>query len=181
MLYERYSRLMLGICLRYVGDRETARDLLQEGFIKVFGSLSGYAGSGSLVGWLRAIFVNVCLEYLRRGDVLRNAVELDDTVELSSAEVGVLSEITADELMELVRSLPEGFRVVFNLYAIEGYSHREIAAKLGITESTSRSQYARARRWLQERLSGVAELADGSLSLPKRPRSMTEATGMNEV
>jgi RNA polymerase sigma-70 factor (ECF subfamily) len=169
MLYERYSRLMLGICLRYVGDRETARDLLQDGFIKVFESLSGYAGSGSLVGWLRAIFVNVCLEYLRRRDVLRNAVELDDTVELSSDEVGVLSDITADELMELVRSLPEGFRVVFNLYAIEGYSHREIAAKLGITESTSRSQYARARRWLQERLSGVA---GGT--------GMTDATGMME-
>jgi RNA polymerase sigma-70 factor (ECF subfamily) len=145
---------MMGVCLRYTGDRETARDLLQDGFIKVFTSLDRYAGTGSFEGWMRAVFVNEALAYLRKRDVLRDAVDVDAlpaALHQEDAETP-LSRISADELMQQIQALPEGFKAVFNMFAIEGYSHREIAERLHITESTSRSQYARARRWLQERI-----------------------------
>jgi RNA polymerase sigma-70 factor (ECF subfamily) len=140
---------MMGVCLRYVRDRETARDLLQEGFIRVFTSLKSYSGSGAFEGWIRTIFVNIALEHLRRTDVLRNSVDLDQLYDTAQADETVLSRITAMELVALIRKLPSGFRTVFNMYAVEGYSHKEIAEKLHIAESTSRSQYQRARRWLQ--------------------------------
>jgi RNA polymerase sigma-70 factor (ECF subfamily) len=151
-LYDSYSRKMMGVCLRYTGDRETARDLLQDGFVRVFTSLDTYKGTGSLDGWMRTVFVNGALEYLRKRDILRDSTNIDSMREVLEDEDTAVSRISAGELMELVQSLPHGFRTVFNLYAIEGYSHREIAEKLHITESTSRSQYVRARKWLQERI-----------------------------
>ena len=154
-LYDTYSRKMMGVCLRYVSDRETARDLLQDGFVKVFTSLDTFAGAGSFEGWIRRIFVNCALEYLRKSDVLRESTDLDSTAELTQPEESVLSAISASELMNLVRSLPAGFRAVFNLFAIEGYSHREIAGLLHITESTSRSQYTRAKQLLQKKIKAL--------------------------
>jgi RNA polymerase sigma-70 factor (ECF subfamily) len=151
-LYDVYSRKMMGVCLRYAGDWETARDLLQDGFVRVFTSLDSYAGTGSFEGWMRTVFVNGALEYLRKRDVLRNAVEIETMYDLPDETETAVSNISADELMKTVQSLPEGFRAVFNMFAIEGYSHREIAEILHITESTSRSQYTRARKWLQERI-----------------------------
>ncbi|MDL2209064.1 sigma-70 family RNA polymerase sigma factor [Parabacteroides sp. OttesenSCG-928-O15] len=156
-LYETYSRKMLGVCLRYISDRETARDLLQDGFVKVFTSLDSYAGAGSFEGWMRKIFVNNALEYLRRSDVLRESTDLDNTAELASADNTVISAMTAGELMQLVHELPVGFRTVFNLFAIEGYSHKEIGDTLGITESTSRSQYTRAKQMLQRKINELFE------------------------
>ena len=138
-LYERYSRKMMGVCLRYVNDRETARDLLQDGFVKVFTSMDSYSGIGSFEGWMRKIFVNCALEYLRKSDVLRESTDLDNTA----------------ELMQLVQELPAGFRTVFNLFAIEGYSHKEISDMLNITESTSRSQFTRAKQMLQKRINAL--------------------------
>ncbi|MDR1675447.1 MAG: sigma-70 family RNA polymerase sigma factor [Tannerella sp.] len=151
-LYDLYSRKMMGVCLRYVGDRETARDLLQDAFVKVFTSLDTFTGTGTLDGWIRAIFVNSALEHLRKRDILRDSIDIESMHEVLEDEDTAISKMSAGELMELVQSLPEGFKAVFNLYAIEGYSHKEIAGKLHITESTSRSQYARARKWLQERI-----------------------------
>ncbi|MDR2139944.1 MAG: sigma-70 family RNA polymerase sigma factor [Tannerella sp.] len=151
-LYDRYSRKMMGVCLRYAGDRETARDLLQDGFIRVFTSLHTYSGTGTLEGWIRTVFVNGALEYLRKRDVLRNSTDIENMHEIPDDEDTAVSKISAGELMEIVQALPAGFRAVFNLYALEGYSHKEIADRLHITESTSRSQYARARKWLQERI-----------------------------
>ena len=151
-LYDVYSRKMMGVCLRYAGDWETARDLLQDGFVRVFTSLDSYSGTGSFEGWMRMVFVNGALEYLRKRDVLRNAVEIESMYDLPDETETAVSKISADELMKIVQSLPEGFRAVFNMFAIEGYSHREIAEMLHITESTSRSQYTRARKWLQERI-----------------------------
>lgn len=151
-LYETYSRKMMGVCLRYVSDRETARDLLQDGFVKVFTSMESYSGSGSFEGWMRKIFVNNALEYLRRSDVLREATDLDNTAELVQPNTSVISEMSAAELMQLVHELPTGFRTVFNLFAIEGYSHKEISEMLEITESTSRSQYTRAKQLLQRKI-----------------------------
>ena len=150
-LYETYSRKMMGVCLRYVSDRETARDLLQDGFVKVFTSMDSYSGLGSFEGWMRKIFVNCALEYLRKSDVLREA-DLDNTVELIHPDSSAISDMSAAELMKLVQELPASFRTVFNLFAIEGYSHKEISEMMNITESTSRSQFTRAKQLLQRRI-----------------------------
>jgi len=149
-LYNKYSNRMLAVCLRYVGDMEDARDLLQEGFIKLFANLHQYTGGGSFDGWVRKIFVNCALERLRQQDVLRNAVDINDTDYADIPDETAVSQLSAEEIMAYVQSLPDGFRTVFNMFAIEGYSHKEIGQKLNITESTSRSQYMRARKILQK-------------------------------
>lgn len=152
-LYELYSPRMLGVCLRYIGDKETARDVLQDGFVKVFSSFGGYKGEGPLGAWIRRIFVNESLEHLRRKtNVYRNTVDIDSIADYSTNEETAVSKLSADDLMHLIQSLPNSLRAVFNLFAIEGYSHKEIAGMLHIEESTSRSQYMRARRWLQNRI-----------------------------
>lgn len=149
-LYEKYSRRMMGVCLRYVGDREMARDLLQDGFVKVFLSIDSYSGLGSFEGWMRKIFVNCALEHLRKADVLRDASDLDYSSEQIQSDDSILSDISAGELLEMVQKLPEGFRFVFNMFVIEGYSHKEIGEMLHITESSSRSQLTRARQMLRK-------------------------------
>ncbi len=149
-LYEKYSRRMMGVCLRYVGDREMARDLLQDGFVKVFLSIDSYSGLGSFEGWMRKIFVNCALEHLRKADVLRDASDLDYSSEQIQSDDSILSDISAGELLEMVQKLPEGFRFVFNMFVVEGYSHKEIGEMLHITESSSRSQLTRARQMLRK-------------------------------
>ena len=150
-LYNLYARKMLGVCLRYVGDRETARDMLQDGFVKVFTSLHLYSGTGSLEAWMRMIFMNCSIEHLRKKDFLRDATDLESVKEFTEDD-NVVSRLTAEQILELVKQLPSGARTVFNMYAVEGYSHKEIGEMLHITESSSRSQYARARKWLQEQI-----------------------------
>lgn len=154
-LYDLYSRKMMGVCLRYVNDRETARDLLQEGFIKVYTTMHSYTGKGAFEGWMRMIFVNGALEYLRKTDVLRNSADIGSLSEQMGENETAVSKLSAEELIGLIKQLPDGFRTVFNLYAVEGYSHKEIAGMLHITESTSRSQYVRARQWLQEQIKSM--------------------------
>ncbi|MDR0429558.1 MAG: sigma-70 family RNA polymerase sigma factor [Tannerellaceae bacterium] len=154
-LYDTYSRRMMGVCLRYINDRETARDLLQDGFVKVFTSIDSYTGIGSFEGWMRKIFVNCALEYLRKSDVLREAIDLDNTSDLTNPDSSVVSNMSANELMGLIKELPAGFRTVFNLFAIEGFSHKEIGKLLNITESTSRSQYTRAKQLLQRKINAL--------------------------
>jgi RNA polymerase sigma-70 factor (ECF subfamily) len=149
-LYDKYSRKMMGVCLRYVKDVEDARDLMQEGFIKLFTNLRTYTGNGSFDGWVRKIFVNSALERLRHHDVLKDAGDIDNADYADIPDGTLVSDLSSDELMSYVRSLPDGFRMVFNMFAIEGYSHKEISEKLRITESTSRSQYARARKLLRK-------------------------------
>ena len=150
LLYETFSRKMMSFCLRYADNREMAEDFLQDGFIKVFSSIRSYSYEGSFEGWMRRIFVNTALEALRKNDLLRNGVELDALEPQQEADYSAVEKISADELMELIAQLPPGFRTVFNMFAIEGYSHREIAETLNINESTSRSQYTRAKRLLQK-------------------------------
>lgn len=151
-LYDKYSRKMMGVCLRYINEKETARDILQDGFVKVFTSIGTFSGIGSFEGWIRKIFVNCALEFLRKSDVLREATEWDNITEPVPAGDSVISELSAADLMKLIQELPTGFRMVFNLFAIEGYSHKEIGDMLNITESTSRSQYTRARQLLQKKV-----------------------------
>jgi RNA polymerase sigma-70 factor (ECF subfamily) len=151
-LYERYAPLMMSVCLRYVRDRDIAQNLLQDGFVKLFDKIHTYSGSGSFVGWMRKIFVNTALAYLRHNDVFKFSADVDIACDIESENESPIDKISADELMQCITELPTGFRTVFNMFAIEGYSHAEIAKQLGIQEGTSRSQYARARIILQQKI-----------------------------
>jgi RNA polymerase sigma factor (sigma-70 family) len=152
-LYELHAPAMLSVCMRYTGNYETARDLLQDGFVKVFSKLHTFGGKGAFAGWVRRVFVTTALEYLRQNDALKQYEDIND-YNLKNEDISgnVLDQMTANELMECVSSLPDGYRTVFNLYGIEGYSHAEIAEMLGISENTSRSQYMRARNVLQKEI-----------------------------
>ena len=152
-LYERYAPAMMGVCIRYTGDREAARDVLQEGFIKVFIKIDTYSEIGSFEGWMRRIFVTTALEYLRKDLSNRFFDEYDEKVKDSGTSA--LEKLSADELLACIAELPNGFRTIFNMYAIEGYSHSEIAKILKIKESTSRSQFARARQLLQKNIQSI--------------------------
>ena len=138
--------------MRYVGDRTVAEDVLQDGFVTLFTKLDTYKGDGSFEGWARKIFVTTALMNLRKKDALKMSDELDAARGMKADTVSQIQNIGYKELMELVMALPAGFRMVFNMYAIEGYSHKEIAQMLGITETTSRTQFSRARAWLQARI-----------------------------
>ncbi|MDR0865994.1 MAG: sigma-70 family RNA polymerase sigma factor [Candidatus Symbiothrix sp.] len=152
-LYELYAPAMLGICVRYVNEKETARDILQEGFIKVFTKIGDYSGAGSFEGWMRRIFITSALEYLRSVKMQREKVSWDDYEEaIDSFDVTIVEQLSAEEILQCINELPVGFKTVFNLYAIEGYSHAEIALILNIKEGSSRSQFARARQLLQTKI-----------------------------
>ena len=152
-VYDLYASAMFSVCVRYVSDRETARDLLQDGFIKIFTKADSYSGTGSFAGWIRRIFVTTALEYLRQNKAFLESASLDELSYLIEDEdVSILDKISADDLMTCVSNLPNGYRTVFNLYALEGYSHAEIANLLNISENTSRSQFMRARKILQEKV-----------------------------
>ncbi len=155
-VYELYASAMFSVCVRYVNDRETARDLLQDGFIKIFTKADTYSGSGSFAGWIRRIFVTTSLEYLRQNKALMESASLDESsYSIEDEDISVLDKISADDLMNCVSNLSPGYRTVFNLYALEGYSHTEIAGMLNISENTSRSQFMRARKILQTRVEGL--------------------------
>jgi RNA polymerase sigma factor (sigma-70 family) len=145
LLYDKFARKMFGVCLRYTKQREEAEDLLQEGFIKVFQKISSYKAEGSLEGWIRRVMVNTALDYLRQQKM--HWTDLEDVVEAGSEPV-IGHEIGAGELMAELQKLPVGYKTVFNLHAIEGYSHKEIGVLLGVSEGTSKSQYSRARNQL---------------------------------
>ncbi|MDP2424611.1 MAG: RNA polymerase sigma factor [Bacteroidales bacterium] len=151
-LYERYAPNMFGVCLRYAAHRDMAEDMLQEGFIRVFTKLDSYRSEGSLEGWIRRIMVNTALEMLRKTDVLKYSVDIEMVQEYDSAQTDGFGKLSTAELLRNIQEMPAGFRAVFNLFAIEGYSHREIADMLQIAEGTSKSQYARSRAWLQKRI-----------------------------
>ena len=152
-IYDQYASTMLSVCIRYVTDRETARDLLQDGFIKLFTKIETFSGKGAFGGWARRIFVTTALEHLRRNDTLKQSASIDDVgYSIENDEVSVVDKISADDLMDCISNLSTGYRTVFNLYAIEGYSHAEIAETLKITEATSRSQFMRARKILQNNI-----------------------------
>jgi RNA polymerase sigma factor (sigma-70 family) len=151
LLYQRYSPKMYAVCLRYAGNYEDAQDLLQEGFIKVFRNLDKFRHEGSFEGWLRRVFVNTSIEHYRRKIHLNSISEKEETI-IEDASVSVLDQLAERDIIQLVQELSPGYRTVFNLYVIEGYSHKEIAEMMHISEGTSKSQLARAKSILQKKV-----------------------------
>jgi RNA polymerase sigma-70 factor (ECF subfamily) len=153
-IYDRFAATMMSVCVRYVTDRQTAQDVLQDGFIKLFNKIDTYSGTGAFGGWVRRIFVTTALEHLRRNDALKQSASIDDIENfIENYDETAIQKMSVDDIMECIASLADGYRTVFNLYAIEGYNHAEIAEMLGITEATSRSQFMRARKILQQKIS----------------------------
>lgn len=146
---------MFPICIRYIGDRDQAADVLQDGFITLFSKLESYKGDGSFEGWARRVFVTTALMTLRKKDALKMSDELETVRGMKAETVSQTQNIGYKELMKLIMTLPPGFRTVFNMYSIEGYSHKEIAEMLGISETTSRTQLSRARIWLQKKIKEI--------------------------
>ncbi|HKL02750.1 MAG TPA: RNA polymerase sigma factor [Cryomorphaceae bacterium] len=149
-LYQLYAPLMMGVCMRYSSDKSDAEDILQDGFIKVYEKLDTFSGTGALGAWIRRIMVNTALQRYRANKNLQLVRLEDSTVHLQEVSDDALSSMSADELLIKIQRLPVGFRTVFNLYAIEGYKHNEIAEILGISVGTSKSQYSRSRALLRE-------------------------------
>ncbi len=146
-LYRKYYKRLLGICMRYAKTDLEAEDMLQDVFIKVFRYIGNYQPTGSFEGWLKRITVNVSIEHYRKN---KKHLFVEDVLSLgdSGYEPGIIEQLSAKEIINLLQYLPDGYRMVFNLFAIEGYSHKEIGEILGVTEGTSKSQYSRARNFL---------------------------------
>lgn len=148
-LYDRFAPVMYGVCLRYAGSTAEAEDVLQEGFIKVFRKIDSYRGEGSFEGWIRRIFVNTAIEYYRKRTYLQPITgQEENTVE--GNYLSVLDHLAEQDIIKLVQQLAPGYRTVFNLYVVEGYTHKQIADMLNISEGTSKSQLSRAKQILQE-------------------------------
>ncbi len=150
-LFLLYSRRMMTVCLRYARNRADAEDILQDGFIRLFQNIHQFKGKGSFEGWVRRIFVNASLKKYQAKKWKMEESTLHNHSDVSIEE-GAVSAMSEDEILTLIRELPEGYRMVFNMYVIEGYSHREIAEKLGINEATSRTQLLKARKQLQSKI-----------------------------
>ncbi|WP_438944957.1 RNA polymerase sigma factor [Sediminibacterium sp.] len=148
-LYNRYSPKMLSVCYRFANSREDAEDMLQEGFIKVFTQMHTFQNKGAFEGWIRRIIVHTCINFLKKNKKFSNSIDLEQADYLEVKEETMPSVMQARQIIECIRLLPIGYRTVLNLYAMEGYSHREIADMLDIEESTSRSQYTRAKSMLE--------------------------------
>lgn len=147
-LYEAHYSKMMGVCLRYSNNKEDAVDILHEGFIKVFKNISKYQPGTSIAAWIRRIMVNTSIDYYRKS-IRRRTEDLDQAYQVSSDDADAVSQCTEKEILAAVQTLSPAYRAVFNLYVIEGYSHKEIAEQLGITESTSRSNLVKARTKLK--------------------------------
>jgi RNA polymerase sigma factor (sigma-70 family) len=148
-LYERFSPKMYGVCLRYAANAEEAEDILQEGFIKVFKKIGSYRGDGSFEGWIRRIFVNTAIEHFRKKSYLQPITEQEES-SIEGKYVSVLDSLAEKDIIKLIQQLSPGYRTVFNMYVVEGYTHKQIADILKISEGTSKSQLSRAKLILQD-------------------------------
>src|SRR5580698_3766235 len=149
-LYNRYSPKMLSVCYRFAKNREDAEDMLQEGFIRIFSQIHQFQHKGALEGWIRKIIVHTCINMLKKNKKFNENVDIQHAQHLIIREEAVPAIIQAKQVIECIRMLPLGYRTVLNLFAIEGYNHKEIAEMLDIEESTSRSQYTRAKAMLED-------------------------------
>ncbi len=151
-LYEKFAPRLFGTCLRYAKNSTDAEDILQEGFIKIFKYLNDFRNEGHLEGWMRKIMVTTALNFYKRKSLLNKNIDLDNINPVSVTEPDAVSMLSKEELLSLVQQLPDGYRIVFNLYSIEGYSHKKIGEMLNISINTSKSQLARARISLQQKI-----------------------------
>jgi len=156
LLYKQFASKMLGVCLRYATDKMEAEDMLQNGFIRVFNKINDYRGDGSFEGWMRRIMVHSAIEYYRKHHKMVK-VDIEESGYEQSVNAVAASSLEAKDLLKMIQELPAGYRMVFNLYAVEGYSHREIAEIAGITEGASKSQLSRARTILKQRIESLDE------------------------
>lgn len=150
ILYRKYATKMYGICLSYAGERDLAQDMLQDAFIKVFSKIKDYKPTGSLEGWIRRIVSNTAIDHLRKLQRNKNFIPQEEAEFKESDSISGFEKLKTQDLLNQVKMLPEGARLVFNLYAIEGFTHKEIATKLEISEGTSKSQFNRARKLLMK-------------------------------
>jgi RNA polymerase sigma-70 factor (ECF subfamily) len=148
-LYQQFAPKMYGVCLRYAGNAEEAEDILQEGFIKIFNKIGSYRGDGSFEGWIRRIFVNTAIEHFRKKTYLQPLTEVEENT-MEGKYLSVLDNLAEKDIIQLVQQLSPGYRTVFNMYVVEGYTHKQIAEALGISEGTSKSQLSRAKQILQD-------------------------------
>ncbi len=149
-LYEKYSRKMMGVCMRYTNNRDEAEDVLQDGFVKVFEKINSFQSQGSFEGWLRRIFVNTSLDNIRKNKENNLLADIDQVGYSLDSGQSVEGDLNAEELLKILNSIPAGYKVVFNMFVIEGYSHKEIAEELGVSESTSKTQFLRAKAYLMK-------------------------------
>jgi RNA polymerase sigma factor (sigma-70 family) len=153
LLYKTYSPKMYGVCLRYAGNPDDAQDILQEGFVKVFKNLTRFRGDGSFEGWIRRIFVNTAIEHYRRKVNMYPVTENQENT-IEDKDWTAFDRLALKDLLEIIQELSPGYRTVFNLYVVEGYTHKDIGDILGISEGTSKSQLARAKAILQNVIKG---------------------------
>ena len=157
-LFEMYSGKMMGLCYRFARDRNEAEDILQEGFVRVFTKLHLYGGTGSFESWMKRVIINTALKYREKNIKKHNYTEIDN-VHVFDSTPTIIEELSKEEIMKLIQELPDGYRSVFNLYVLEGYSHKDIGQLLNIGESTSRSQLVKARNLLKQKLLNQIKLA----------------------
>jgi RNA polymerase sigma-70 factor (ECF subfamily) len=152
LFYQQLAPQMYGICIRFSANRADADDILQEGFIRVFTNLNGFRGEGSIEGWVRKTIVNTAINFYKKRIKRGISVELDYIKINPNRKSFIIEKMAADDLLELIRNLPDGYRTVFNLNVIEGYTHKEIGEMLEISENTSKSQLSRAKAMLKRRI-----------------------------
>lgn len=156
LLYQAYASIMMAVCMRYLQNRDEAEDVMQEGFLKVFQNIKTFRSEGSLEGWIKRIMINHALNHFKKS---RRTPFLEDIDKINEREIIFIDEpatfhspISHERLLAIIQSLPPGYRIVFNLYAFEEYSHKEIAKELNISENTSKTQLLKARRMLRNRI-----------------------------
>ena len=152
VLYERYYSRMLALCVRYSDSKDDAKDSLHDGFILLFSKIESYSGKGSFEGWMRRVFVNNMLMKFRKRDVFKESVSVDDVTWNVPVKEDVFEKIGSKNIIKLISQMPQGYKVVFNMIVIEGYSYKEVAQKLNVSEVSVRSQLSRGRIWLKERI-----------------------------
>lgn len=151
-VYDQHKAVMYSLCLRYAKDASEAQDFLQDGFVKAFADMGQFQGTGPLGGWLRRVMVHSILQDMRRRKIQFVETEINTLADLHQSNDDIFSRFREKVILAMVQALPDGFRLVFNMYVMEGYSHKEIAEQLGITESTSKSQLSRAKESLRKML-----------------------------
>lgn len=151
-LFQVHSGKMFAVCLRYMGNTMEAEEVLQESFIKVFEKLNQWKGDGPLGGWIRTIVVNTALTRIKNNKKFKLDKNIDEAVTLSDNNEDQLEAMQAEDLMKLIAQMPDGYKTVFNLFVVEGYGHKEIAEMLGVSESTSKTQFLKAKNWLVKRI-----------------------------